>query len=424
MAGERILVVDDEPGVRAALEAILVDEGFRVTSAESGEIGLQTADAEEFDAILLDVWLPGIDGLETLRQLRERNHEAEVVMISGHGTIETAVKATKLGAFDFIEKPLSLEKTLLVLRNALRQRRLQTSNRRLLEQLSRDTEIIGTSSAARRLRENVRVAAATDAPVLIGGEQGSGRETVARRLHAAGRHPDGPFVEVPCGALDPVEAERVLYGEQGAGGRITMARAGSLFLEDVERLDRTLQRRLAATLVDEGRRAPGLRAMASAPRGAPAFDADLVQFLDVVRIDVPSLRERREDIALLAERRMRQLSREYGKSPKRLAPDCLAALRAYAWPGNIRQLANLVERLLLFVEGETVTVHDLPQEMGGVQRAIEDLYGEFESLAAGVRAYEHYVVGRALTSSAGDEELAARRLGIAVGQLREKLRAP
>ena len=237
MTAERILVVDDEPGVRSALEAILADEGFDVTTVESGEAGLEALDRGSFDAVLLDVWLPGIDGLDTLRRMRELNRDVEVVMISGHGTIETAVRATKLGAFDFVEKPLSLDQTLLVLRNALRQRRLQRSNRQLLEQVTRDTEIFGNSAAAVELREMVQMAATADAPVLICGERGSGRETVARRIHAAGRRPDGPFVEIPCGALDAQAADRALSGEQG--GRIALAEGGSLFLEDVGRLGRS-----------------------------------------------------------------------------------------------------------------------------------------------------------------------------------------
>src|SRR5262245_33787395 len=202
MAAENILVIDDEPGVRDALEDILRDEGFTVATAASGEEGLEALEVNKFDAVLLDVWLPGIDGLETLIRLRQRHVDSEVVMISGHGTIETAVRATKLGAFDFVEKPLSLERTLLVLRNALRQRWLEKRNRRLVEQLNRDTEIVGHSAAAQRLRAEVGAAATSDAPVLICGERGSGREAVARRIHSTGPRAGEAFVDLPCGALD------------------------------------------------------------------------------------------------------------------------------------------------------------------------------------------------------------------------------
>lgn len=423
MPNERILVVDDEPGVRSALTAILVDEGFEVSAVESGEEGLEALQREEFDAVFLDVWLPGIDGLETLHQLRERNVDTEIVMISGHGTIETAVRATKLGAFDFVEKPLSLEKTLVVLRNALRQRRLERRNRRLLEQLARDSEILGRSAAAEELRRDVEVAAESDAPVLLIGEQSSGRETLARRIHAAGARPEAPFVEVPCAALDEAAAERALFGDGSQAGRIRLAASGSLFLEDVDRLPAELQRRLAAQLQQAVQATAGLRVLASAAPGSATLEPELKQFLDVVRVTVPGLRQRREDIPLLAERFMREISREYGREPKRLSPDCLVALRAHDWPGNIRELGNLIERLLLFAPGETVTVEDLPEELGGAYRPAEDLYGDFGSLAAGVTAFERVYVVRVLAEEGGSVSAAAARLGLSRESLEEKMKA-
>ena len=263
MAHERILVVDDEPGVRGALEGILQDEGFDVATATSGEEGIEKLSEGGIDAVLLDVWLPGIDGIETLTELRERGIDAEVVMISGHGTIETAVRATRLGAFDFIEKPLSLEKTLLVIRNALRQRRLERRNRRLLEQLDRDTEVLGSSAAAESLRQRVAAAAGTDAPVLLCGESGSGRETAARRIHASGPRSGEAFVGVPCAALDAPTAEQTLWGGADRRGLIALADRGSLFLDEAERLDPAIQSRLAAVF-DRGRQhAPDVRLLAS-----------------------------------------------------------------------------------------------------------------------------------------------------------------
>jgi two-component system nitrogen regulation response regulator NtrX len=422
MAVEKILVVDDEPGVRSALEAILHDEGFEVESAASGEDGLRALERASFDAVLLDVWLPGIDGLATLQQLRERRVDAEVVMISGHGTIETAVRATKLGAFDFVEKPLSLEKTLLVLRNALRQRRLERMNLHLLEQLSRDTEITGQSPAAEKLRREVELAAASDAPVLIVGGPGSGREGVARRIHAAGQRADASFVEMPCGALDAEPAEKALYGAGGEPGRITLAAGGSLFLEDIERLDDALQRRLAAWAAAETRNTAGPRLLASTSPDGDGLDGELRQRLEVIRIDVPALSGRREDIPLLAERFIRELSREYGREPKRLSPDCLAALTAHDWPGNVRELQNLMERLLLFAPDEVIRATDLPEELGGQRAPLEDLYREFASLEEGVQAFERYYIRRMMAHSSDDTAAAAKRLGISATALRQKLK--
>jgi len=407
---EQILIVDDEPGVRSALEAILADEGFLVDAVGSGEDGLEAAGRKEYDALLLDVWLPGIDGLETLKQLRGRGVDTEVVMISGHGTIDTAVRATKLGAFDFVEKPLSLEKTLVVIRNALRQRRLERTNVKLLEQLSRDTEIVGPSAAAERLRREIEVAAESSSPVLICGESGSGRETVARRIHSSGGSADRAFVDVPSGALSGDAAEAALFGSDERPGRLTLAVGGVLFVEDADRLPAALQRRLAAATAASARETRGLRAMASVPRDGGALEPELRQLLEVIRIEVPGLRERREDVPLLAERFMRDLSREYGREAKRLAPDSLAALQAHDWPGNVRELRNTVERLLLFVEGDRVDVSDLPRELGGSRAPSEDLYREFASLSEGVRSFERYYIRRILAEQGGDVAAAAARL--------------
>ncbi len=423
MKAENILVVDDEPGVRDALEDILRDEGFIVATAASGEDGLEALEVNRFDAVLLDVWLPGIDGLETLIQLRRKNVDSEVIMISGHGTIETAVRATKLGAFDFVEKPLSLERTLLVLRNALRQRRLEKRNRRLLEQLTRDTEILGASAASERLRAQVAVAATSEAPVLIRGERGSGRETVARRIHSAGTRSGEPFVDIPCGALDGDAAAAALFGSAEQPGRLRLAEGGILFLDDVERLDRSIQQRLAATLDVRSDAAPNVRLLGSAGADPAELEPSLRQLLEVVRIDVPPLRERREDIPLMAGRFIRDLSREYGRDEKRLRPGAVAALQAYDWPGNVRELHNLIERLLLMSASDEIDVDDLPEELGGPAGPAEDLYREFGSLAEGVETFERYYVRRVLTEERGDLLGTARRLGVSAPTLESRMKA-
>jgi two-component system nitrogen regulation response regulator NtrX len=280
MNRESILVIDDEPGVRSMLEAILRDEGYVVVAVGSGEEGVTAAVSRAFDALLLDVWLPGIDGIETLSRLKAQGVDAEVVMISGHGTIETAVKATKLGAFDFVEKPLSLEKTLLVLRNALRQRRLERRNRRLLEQLARDTEILGDSEASRRVRRDAAAAAASEAPVLVCGEVGSGRETVARHIHAASQRADQAFVHIACGTFVGPVAPAVLLGSAEAPGRLALAERGSVFLEDVDALPPALQTAVAAWLSEH----PDVRVIASAAADPVGLTSPLREQIDVVRI--------------------------------------------------------------------------------------------------------------------------------------------
>ena len=417
MSSERILVVDDEPGVRSALQGILEDEGFQVDCAETGEQGLERLKQHEYDALLLDVWLPGDDGLAILKTLRERNHDPAVVMISGHGTIETAVGATKLGAFDFVEKPLSLERTLLVLRNALRQRQLERTNSHLMQHLSRDTEITGESPFAKKLREDVDRAVTSESNLLIVGPFGSGRERVARRVHALGPRPDAPFVEIPVGALDDAALEAVLFGSDGNPGRLQIARGGTLFIEDADRMSAQLQDRLAARLDDDGRRGEQLRAIGSVT--VASLQPALKQTLAVLSIEVPSLRRRRADLPQLVERFMRETAREYAREPKRFSPDALQRLEAWHWPGNVRELRNLIERLLLFSDHPEIDASDLPEAF--FQEASQaDLYGKFDSLADGVRAFERFHVERALEAAAGDHEVAAASLGLSIEELKRR----
>jgi two-component system nitrogen regulation response regulator NtrX len=405
MTRESILVVDDEPGVRSMLEAILKDEGYGVASAATGEDGVAAATDRSYDALLLDVWLPGIDGIETLSRIKARGVDAEVVMISGHGTIETAVKATKLGAFDFVEKPLSLEKTLLVLRNALLKRRLEKRNRSLLEQLSRDTEILGESESARRIRHEAAVAAAAEVPVLICGEPGSGRETVARHVHAASRRADQAFVQVHCAALPD---------EVALAPRLELAERGSIFLEDVDALPAALQARASAWLSGH----PDVRLIATAATDPVGLVSPFREQVDVLRITTAPLRARREDIALLAARFLRDLAREYGRAEKRFSADALAALQRHEWPGNLRALRNAVERSLLLASGEEIQASDLPSELGGAMPATEDLYAAFPTLADGLAAFQRYFVRRAVREAKGDLDSAARSLRISTGELR------
>lgn len=416
---DRILIVDDEPGVRDALKAVLRDEGFSVDTCGSGEEALKHVQLKQFAAIFLDVWLPEMDGLETLTELRQRDVDAEVVMISGHGTIDTAVRATKLGAFDFIEKPLSLEKTLLVLRNALRQRRLRRVNVKLLAQLSRDTAIIGKSAAAAALRRDVAAAGGRESPVWIVGEPGSGRETVARRIHSLASNTGAPFVDVRCAALDADATRDALFGS-GEDGRLRLVGGGTLLLTDVDRLPIDDQRRLADVLNAE-RTHRRFQIMTISRHDAVAIDHALREVLAVIRIDVPPLRQRREDIPEFAERFLSELTSEYGGPQKSWTAAALAALQRHDWPGNVAELRNLVEHVVMSVSGASIESTDLPVEFGGRGRPVIDFYADFESLTEATAVFRQFYVGRVLEQETGDRGKTAQRLGVTPEELEELL---
>lgn len=421
MAAERVLVVDDEPGVRHTLSAILADEGYAVFAVGSGEEGIEAVRDAPYDAVLLDVWLPGIDGLETLRRLKDAHVDAQVIMISGHGTVETAVRATKLGAFDFVEKPLSLDKTLVVVRNALRQRSLERRNRSLLAQIVRDTEIVGGSPHAERLRSEVEAAARSGAAVWIVGESGTGRERAARRIHSIGVRGGQPFVPVPCGSLVEDQGAEVLFGSgPERRGLLALASGGTLFLEEADRLPAALARRLASELAHGA--GTDVRPMASTRPDSGSIDPDLADLLDVIRIRTVPLRERREDIPDLVRRLARDLCREYGKPERTFTADALASLQSHAWPGNLRELRNVLERLIVTSAADPVTWRDLPSPIGPAEAPSEDLYGDFRSLAEGTAAFERHFLRRALAACGGNREAAARRAGLDPAAFEEKIR--
>ncbi|MDP6582011.1 MAG: sigma-54 dependent transcriptional regulator, partial [Vicinamibacterales bacterium] len=377
-----VLVVDDEAGVRSALTGVLGDEGYVVEAVDSGEACLERVVAQVFDLIILDIWLPGIDGLETLTTLREREVDAQVVMISGHGSIETAVRAIKLGAFDFVEKPLSLEKTVLVVRNALRQRRLEVENRALRADADRRQVLIGESPPMVQLREQVAMAAPTNGRVLIHGENGTGKELVARSVHALSHRAAGSFVEVNCAAIPEELIESELFGHvRGAftgavgdrRGKFEVADGGTIFLDEIGDMSLKTQAKVLRVLQEQVVEPVGgrvgvhvdVRVVAATNKSlqeeiqAGRFRDDLFYRLNVVPISVPPLRDRREDIGRLTEHFLAHYASEYGHRVKTVNPEALAMLQVYRWPGNVRELRNVIERLVIMVPGPVVTASDL-----------------------------------------------------------------
>ena len=383
MAGEHILIVDDEPAIQASLRGVLEDEGYRVSAVGSG------ADAHRFfadeapDLTFLDIWMEGADGLETLAEIKRLRPDAVVVMISGHGTIETAVKATRLGAWDFIEKPLALEKTLVTAARALEHARLARENAALRESLGQRAEILGESVPVRRLREQIATAAPTSGRVLIHGENGSGKELVARAIHAGSARHAGPFVEVNCAAIPEELIESELFGhEKGAfpgaharrRGKFELADGGTLFLDEIGDMSLKTQAKVLRALEERAFERVGgkdtirvdVRVIAASNRDleglirAGRFRDDLYYRLNVIPIEVPPLRERRDDVPALVDHFVALFCAENGKRPKTLSGEALAYFLAYDWPGNVRELRNMLERLVIMAPGDVIDADDLP----------------------------------------------------------------
>ena len=443
---ERILIVDDEPGIRSSLSEILADEGYFAEAVESGEACLEILQRKAFQCVLLDIWLPGIDGLTTLQRLGERQVDAQVVIISGHGNIESAVRAIKMGAFDFIEKPLSLEKTVLVVRNALRQRDLETENRALRARVGRQNTMVGESPAMRHLREQVAMAAPTNGRVLILGENGTGKELVARTIHDLSRRRTGPFIEVNCAAIPEELIETELFGhvrgaftgsvgdkpgrfEQASGGTIFLDEIGDMSLKTQAKVLRVLQEQVMERVGGTQRVRVDVRVLAATNKDLRAeiregrFREDLYFRLNVIPIFVPPLRDRPEDIPLLAEHFMAVMAAEYGRRPKRLAPEAVARLQQYAWPGNVRELRNVIERLIIMVAGDTITAQDL----AFLGRDGETLY-EPPPMTTGRLAeardqFEKDYILRALATANGNMSRTAELLGVERSNLYKKMKA-
>jgi two-component system nitrogen regulation response regulator NtrX len=441
-----VLIVDDEAGVRSALSGVLRDEGYTVDAVESGEACLDRAARAPYDVIVLDIWLPGMDGLATLARLRERRVDSPVVMISGHGNIESAVRAIKMGAFDFVEKPLSLDKTILVVGNAVRQRQLEAENRALRAHVDRRLTMVGESYAMAQLREQIAMAAPTNGRVLIFGDNGTGKELVARSIHALSRRRNGPFVEVNCAAIPEELIESELFGHvKGAftgaladrRGKFEMAGGGTLFLDEIGDMSLKTQAKVLRALQEQVVEPVGgtnsvrvdVRVLAATNKDLPVeiragrFREDLYFRLNVIPIFVPPLRDRDDDIPLLAEHFMLELAREYGRRPKRLDSGAAAGIRSYRWPGNVRELRNVIERLLIMVPGETITLSDLTFLDGATLVPDEGGDAPTMPLHEARDGFERDYILRALAAHNGNISRTADALGVERSNLYRKMRA-
>jgi len=441
-----ILVVDDERNVRATLKSVLEDEGYGVRTVSSGEEAIKATKRFHPDLILLDIWLPGIDGLEVLEKLADTDNNSVVVMISGHGSVESAVRSTKLGAFDFIEKPLSLDRVLLVVANGLKQKVLQDENRRLRAEVTERWTMIGESDAIVALRKQINRAAPTNGRVLIFGENGTGKELVAHCIHALSQRSSKSFVEINCAAIPDELIESELFGHiEGAftgavsdkQGKLDLADGGTLFLDEIGDMSLRTQSKVLRALQEQTFQPVGstdnhsvdVRIIAATNKDlqeeikSGRFREDLYYRINVIPFHVPSLRERRDDVPLLAEHFMKGAAAEYGTGLKKLSEAAVARLTAYRWPGNVRQLKNVCERLMVMVADETILEADLEPAIDAFGPSNEsDSSGDLE-LRAARDLFERRFILTKLREHAGNVKQTALALNIERSHLYRKMKS-
>jgi len=434
-----ILVVDDERGILEQLGGILRDEGFAVTAVPSGEEALAAVSRDLYDLVLLDVALPGMDGIEALARMRAAGQRAPVVMISGHATAEQAVLALKEGAVDFLEKPLALERVLVTVSNALAHARLE--RRLLAEREDEEPALTGVSPAVEELRRLIALAAPTDSRVLIMGPNGAGKEVVARQLHRQSRRSTGPFVAVNCAAIPSELIESELFGHlkgaftgavESKRGKFELADGGTLFLDEIADMSLLTQAKVLRVLQESRFTRLGgshevkvdVRVVAATNKNledeieAGRFRQDLLFRLNVIPIRVPPLRERPEDVPLLVQEFMRRFAGRIGVTPKRIAPAAMAALQEHDWPGNVREVRNVVERLMIMVAADEITPEALDLPAGAAEGD-----GAETTLKEARERFERTYVEKVVASCGGNMSRAARVLGLERSHLYRKLRS-
>jgi two-component system nitrogen regulation response regulator NtrX len=452
-----VLIVDDEAEIRESLESILKEEGYLVTTAATAAEALELLRDAAYDVVLLDIWLPDRDGLDALTEIRQMAPEnvPEVIIISGHGTIEAAVRATKLGAYDFLEKPLSLDRTLIVLKNAMRARQMREDNQEFARQLAVKGTVTGQSVPMKALRQQIKLMAPTNGRVLIYGESGTGKELIGRAMHAESLRKDRPFVELNCAAIPEDYIESELFGYRhgaapaGAGssaptekrGTFERADGGTLFLDEVGDMSLKTQAKVLRAL-DEQRFYPvgashpihvDVRVIAATNKDLEEeiargnFREDLFYRLNVIPFFVPPLRDRKEDIPLLVKEFLHEFGTQYGRPHVEMTEDALAALRQYHWPGNVRELRNLVERVLILnpktqrIERKHLPMlvfRDSTRDASKPARA-----EEFTSLLQAREAYERDYILKKLDEVHGNVSRAAESLGLERSHLYRKMKA-
>ena len=441
MAKAQVLIVDDEEGIRESLSQIIEDDGYETVTASSGEEAIKVLQETLPDLVLLDIWMSGIDGIQTLQEIKAMHSDLPVIMISGHANIESAIKATKMGAYDLLEKPLSLDKVLLSVQRALEKKKLEIENRALRENLFRRWKLVGESQKMKQLEEQIRMAAASNSRVLILGESGSGKELVAHLLHDHSPRTNGLFVEVNCAAIPQELIESELFGHEKGSftgaferkkGKFELADKGTLFLDEIGDMSLQTQAKVLRVIeTQEFQRVGGNKNIKVDVRIISATNKDLAEEvkkgnfredlffrLNVIPIKVPALRERLEDIPLLVDHFLDILAGEYGQQKKSVSPEALSALQKHTWPGNIRELRNVLERLVIMTPSKVIPEVDIL-----ASEAPESDYFGFTTLKDARDAFEKEFIARKLRENSWNVSKTAEVLGIERSNLHRKIKA-
>jgi len=443
----KIMVVDDEKNIRDSLGGVLTDDGYSVVTSPSAEDALGALPRERPDVVLLDIWMPGMDGIKALQKIKTMCPDVQVIMISGHASIETAVEATKLGAYDFIEKPVSLDKVILTVEHAIAHRRLSSEVREHREKALAKYDIIGASEVMKALKNDIQRAAPSNSWVLITGENGTGKEFVAHNIHLLSSRSSRPFVEVNCAAIPDELIESELFGhERGAftgasskkKGKFDIADTGTIFLDEIGDMSMKTQAKVLRILQEQTFERVGgtelikvdVRVIAATNKDLKEeiqkgnFREDLYYRLNVIPLVVPPLRRRPEDISLLIEHFLREASRKSGVETIKADNNVLRRLSEYGWPGNVRELKNLVERLVIMSPGPTITINDIPSYISGKREGGDNVSLFSRSLLRDARAsFEKEFIIRKLKENSGNIAKTAEAIGIERSHLYRKIKS-
>jgi two-component system, NtrC family, nitrogen regulation response regulator NtrX len=453
MSGETILIVDDEESVRKSLAGVMRDEGYEVVTAASGKEGIELLSEAQPSIALLDIAMPDMDGIATLQTIRELKPELPVIMVTGHGTIETAVKTTKMGAYDFIVKPPALEHLALVVKHGLEESRLREENESLRKSIERRNELVGESGKIKELKRQIALAGPTNGWVLIHGESGTGKELVARAIHRASKRADGPFVEVNCAAIPQDLIESELFGHEKGSftgatgmkrGKFELAHNGTIFLDEIGDMSLATQAKVLRVLEgQEFQRVGGVKTLKSDMRVIAAsnknltdeikrgvFREDLYYRLNVIPLEVSPLRERQDDIPRLVRHFLQEFSAEYGQKTKTIDDDALALFVRYPWPGNVRELRNIIERLIIMAPGPALMAKDVPPPLSLPQQERPPALssggraGQNHKTFKNARAeFEREFIAHKLKEHGGNVSRTADAIGVERSNLHRKIKA-